>query len=123
MTDEQIPDKLYFKIGEVSKITRVKPYVLRYWESEFKIIKPQKSTSKQRVYTRKDIELILEIKKLLYKEKFTLEGAKKKLKTQQNKKTQYEQYSLPLDDKKHLQTLKKIQKELSSIQRILQAGA
>lgn len=123
MSAEYIPDKLYFKIGEVSKITRVKPYVLRYWESEFKIIKPQKSNSKQRVYTRKDIELILDIKKLLYKEKFTLEGAKKKLKTQQTKKSQYEQFSLPLDDKKHLQALKKIKKELNSIQKILQAGA
>jgi len=74
-----IPDKLYFKIGEVSKITRVKPYVLRYWESEFKIISPLKSKSKQRVYRRKDVELILEIKRLLYDERYTLEGAKSKI--------------------------------------------
>src|SRR3989338_8979045 len=76
----QIPDKLYFKIGEVASITRVKPHVLRYWESEFKIISPKKSLTKQRVYTRRDLELIIEIKRLLHKEKYTLEGAKKKLK-------------------------------------------
>lgn len=76
----QIPDKLYFKIGEVARISRVKPHVLRYWESEFKIISPKKSLTKQRVYTRRDIEVILEIKRLLYNEKYTLEGAKKKIK-------------------------------------------
>ena len=75
----QIPDKLYFKIGEVADITDVKPYVLRYWENEFKIISPRKSHSNQRVYTKKDIEVILEIKRLLYKEKYTLEGAKKRV--------------------------------------------
>jgi DNA-binding transcriptional MerR regulator len=58
----QMPEKLYFKIGEVSRLTKVKPYVLRYWESEFKIISPRKSTGNQRVYTRKDIESILLIK-------------------------------------------------------------
>ena len=68
----QIPDKLYFKIGEVASLTKVKPYVLRYWESEFKIISPRKSLTKQRVYSRRDIELILDIKRLLYKEGFTL---------------------------------------------------
>ena len=76
----QIPDKLYFKIGEVARITRVKPHVLRYWESEFRIISPKKSLTKQRVYNRRDVELIIEIKRLLYKEKYTLEGAKKELK-------------------------------------------
>jgi DNA-binding transcriptional MerR regulator len=60
----QIPDKLYFKIGEVASLTKVKPYVLRYWESEFKIISPRKSLTKQRVYNRRDIELILDIKRL-----------------------------------------------------------
>lgn len=75
-----IPDKLYFKIGEVSRITGVKPYVLRYWESEFKLLAPSKSKSKQRLYRRKDIENVLQIKKLLYKERFTIAGAKKMLK-------------------------------------------
>ncbi len=76
---EQIPNKLYFKIGEVSDLTGVKPYVLRYWESEFNIVKPSKSTSNQRLYKKREVELILEIKRLLYKEKFTIAGAKKAL--------------------------------------------
>jgi DNA-binding transcriptional MerR regulator len=76
-----IPDKLYFKIGEVSQITGVKPYVLRYWESEFKLVSPAKSKSKQRLYKRRDIENILRIKKLLYEDRFTIAGAKKTLKT------------------------------------------
>ena len=106
----KIPDKLYFKIGEVSKITGVKPYVLRYWESEFKIIRPQKSYSKQRVYTKRDVELIMEIKDLLYKEKFTLEGAKKKLKEiQLSKKAEVKQFDLPLDSKDLLGELTDIQ--------------
>ncbi len=78
--DPVIPNKLYFKIGEVSKLTGVKPYVLRYWESEFKLLAPGKSKSKQRLYRRKDIENILQIKKLLYEERFTIAGAKKTLK-------------------------------------------
>jgi DNA-binding transcriptional MerR regulator len=123
MTATTIPDKLYFKIGEVSKITKVKPYVLRYWESEFNIISPQKSKSRQRVYTRKDIELILEIKNLLYKEKFTLKGAKKRLKELHQKSDKFKQIDLPIVEKEHLSTLKHIKKELSSIQKILATGA
>jgi len=73
-----IPNKLYFKIGEVSKITAVEPYVLRYWESEFKTIKPSRTQSKQRIYRKRDVELILEIKKMLYEEKLTIAGAQKK---------------------------------------------
>ncbi len=75
-----IPDKVYFKIGDVAKIIGVKPYVLRYWETEFPEIKPVKSKAKQRMYKRKEVELILRIKDLLYKEKFTIEGARKRLK-------------------------------------------
>lgn len=72
-----IPDKLYFKIGEVADIVGLKSYVLRYWETEFPELAPPKSRGKQRLYRRKDIERILEIKQLLYKEKFTIEGARK----------------------------------------------
>ncbi|MFM7200856.1 MAG: MerR family transcriptional regulator [Myxococcota bacterium] len=74
----EIPDKIFFKIGEVSEIAGVKPYVLRYWESEFSI-SPHKSGSGQRLYRRKDIERILMIKRLLYQEGFTIAGARKHL--------------------------------------------
>ncbi len=74
-----LPDKSYFRIGEVARITQVKPYVLRFWESEFKMMTPPKSRSKQRTYRKKDIETILKIKQLLYAERFTIEGARKRL--------------------------------------------
>ena len=75
----KIPDKLYFKIGEVSRICGLPSHVLRFWESEFKKIKPRRTAAGQRSYTRKDIETILEIKHLLHDKKFTLEGARKYL--------------------------------------------
>jgi len=74
-----IPDKLYFRIGEVSRITGVRPHVLRYWESEFPQIAPKKSGRGQRLYRRKDVETILEVKRLLYEERYTIEGARRKL--------------------------------------------
>jgi DNA-binding transcriptional MerR regulator len=76
-----IPDKLFFRIGEVSQLVGVEPYVLRYWESEFPGLSPKKSSSGQRMFRRKDVELLLHIKHLLYIEKFTIEGARKALKT------------------------------------------
>ncbi len=75
----RVPEKTYYRIGEVAKLTKVKPYVLRFWETEFKVMAPPKSRSKQRMYRRKDIETILRIKQLLYKERFTIEGARKRL--------------------------------------------
>jgi DNA-binding transcriptional MerR regulator len=72
-------ERLYYRIGEVSRITGLKAHVLRYWESEFKVIKPFKSGSLQRLYRRKDLDLILRIKKLLYEEGFTIAGAKRKI--------------------------------------------
>jgi len=74
-----IPEKQYFKIGEVSEILDVEPYVLRYWESEFKILKPTRTRARQRLYHKRDLELLMEIKHLLYDEKFTIAGAKKRL--------------------------------------------
>ena len=74
-----IPDKLYFKIGEVSDIAGVPAYVLRFWESEFKRIRPKRTESGQRLYRKNDIELILKIKHLLYDKKFTIQGAKRHL--------------------------------------------
>ena len=81
---ETIPDKLFFKIGEVADLARTRPHVLRYWESEFKVLKPVKNASAQRVYRRKDVELVLEIKRLLYEEQYTISGAKKKLSTRRS---------------------------------------
>lgn len=72
-------EKLYYRIGEVAKLTGVKAYVLRYWESEFRWMAPQKSRSKQRLYRRKDIDTILLIKRLLYEERYTIAGARKLL--------------------------------------------
>ncbi len=82
-----IPEKQYFKIGEVSEILDVEPYVLRYWESEFKILKPTRTRARQRLYHKKDLELLLEIKHLLYDEKFTIAGAKKRLQEMKKQNT------------------------------------
>jgi DNA-binding transcriptional MerR regulator len=79
-----IPDKLYFRIGEVAQIAGVEPYVLRYWESEFPSLAPKKSGTGHRLYRRKEVELILEVKRLLYEKRFTIEGAR--LYLEQNKK-------------------------------------
>ncbi len=76
----ELPDKLYFKIGEVSNLTGVKQHVLRYWESEFPMIRPQKSKTNQRLYKRRDVEAVIAVKHLLYGLKFTIEGARKHLK-------------------------------------------
>lgn len=73
------PDKLFYKIGEVSKITGIEPYVLRYWESEFPFLRPRKSKSGQRIYIKKDLELILDIKNLLYNERYTIAGVRRRL--------------------------------------------
>jgi len=75
----EIPDKLFFRIGEVSQIVGVEAYVLRYWESEFPGLSPRKSSTGQRMFRRKDVELLLRIKHLLYGQKFTIEGARKAL--------------------------------------------
>jgi DNA-binding transcriptional MerR regulator len=77
--DKAIPNKLFFKIGEVCELTDTQPYVLRYWESEFPALAPAKNSSGQRIYRRKDIETVLRIKQLLYEEGFTIAGAKKRL--------------------------------------------
>ncbi|MGE0884270.1 MAG: MerR family transcriptional regulator [Blastocatellales bacterium] len=75
----EIPDKLFFKIGEVCEIVGVQAHVLRYWETEFSMLQPQKNPSGQRNYRRRDVEMALRIKQLLYEEGFTIAGAKRKL--------------------------------------------
>ena len=74
---QQIPDKLYFRIGEVSRLAGIKTYVLRFWETEFPSLGPKKSGTGHRLYRRKDVELVLEIKHLLYERRYTIEGARK----------------------------------------------
>ncbi|MCC6589610.1 MAG: MerR family transcriptional regulator [Bryobacterales bacterium] len=83
-TQPIIPDKLYFRIGEVAQIAGVEPYVLRYWETEFPSLAPKKSGTGHRLYRRKEVETILEVKRLLYEKRFTIEGAR--LYLEQNKK-------------------------------------
>ena len=103
----EIPDdKRYFRIGEVSRIMGVEPYVLRYWESEFPQIRPRRADSRQRTYQRKDLEIIMEIKRLLYDEKLTIEGARIRLK----QKTPQEQPP---------EILKELKSELEDILNIL----
>jgi DNA-binding transcriptional MerR regulator len=79
MSRIELPDKLYFKIGEVARLVGVKPYVLRYWEGEFASLRPGKTRSRHRLYRRKDVETLLEIRRLLYAERYTIEGAKRRL--------------------------------------------
>ena len=80
-----IPEKAYFRIGEVSKILNVEPYVIRYWESEFKTVNPVRTKTAQRLYRKKDVQELLTIKNLLYAQRFTIDGAKKQLhKTRNN---------------------------------------
>ena len=77
--DVAIPDKLYFRIGEVSELTRTKAFVLRFWETEFPALRPVKGKSGHRLYRRKDVELIFQIRRLLYEKGFTIEGARRSL--------------------------------------------
>jgi len=109
---EKIPDKLYFKIGEVSNITGVEPYILRYWESEFKLVKPYRTKSNQRLYRRKDVESVIKIKKMLYEEKLTIAGAKKKIKANDIPE---KQLPLGFSQEKYKQTLKDILTDLKDL--------
>ena len=106
----KIPDKLYFKIGEASAISGLPSHVLRFWESEFKKIKPRRTASGQRSYTQKDVATILEIKHLLHDKKFTIEGARKYLNSRARPET---------SNKDILEDLKK---ELTSIRNLLDSN-
>ncbi len=120
-----IPDKRYFKIGEVCELVDLKPHVLRYWESEFKLISPVKAKSNQRLYRRKDVEAIVLIKDLLYNQQYTIAGAKRKLKVEpsipEKSKESTRQLSLDFNSADYknmlqsvLQELKQLKKELDS---------
>jgi len=114
---QRLPEKIYFKIGEVSEIVGVEPYVLRYWETEFEVLKPSKAPSRHRLYKKRDVELLIEIKRLLYSEGFTIEGARKKLK--ESKKDEKDQLKLPLAEQKYKNALVKLKKDLESLRRLV----
>jgi DNA-binding transcriptional MerR regulator len=115
-------ERLYYRIGEVSRITGLKPHVLRYWESEFKAIKPYKGGSLQRLYRKRDLGLILKIKKLLYEEGFTIAGAKKKIRDLE--RAENKQMKLRLVEKrsngKDRELLLAIREELKGIRNMLE---
>lgn len=113
-----IPDKLYFKIGEVSELLGVEPYVLRYWETEFSVLSPKKSGTGHRLYRRKDVELLLRIKHLLYERKFTIEGARLAL-TSEGKAPKAKSAKVAQRDLFAADPLPEIRKELADILTIL----
>ena len=115
-------DRLYYRIGEVSRMTGLKPHVLRYWESEFKVIKPYKAGSLQRLYRKKDLDIIQKIKKLLYEEGFTIAGAKKKirdLERAENLQTKLRLVERRPDRREH-DLLAALREELKGIRKMLE---
>jgi len=107
------PDKLYMKIGEVSAVMGLPASVLRYWESEFASLKPRKSSSGQRLYTKKDVEQLSEIQNLLYAEKLTIEGARKRIEV----KKKHQKLELP--SHAVVETLRQVREELLSLRNLL----
>ncbi len=100
--------KLFFKIGEVSRMTGIKPFVLRYWETEFPLLSPRKSRGRQRVYRREEIDLIRKIRRLLYREGYTIAGARRRLSGREGKR-----------ERRVTQDLAKIREELQQILEVL----
>jgi len=120
----ELPDKLYFKIGEVAKIVGVKPYVLRYWETEFSVIRPGKTRSQHRLYRRRDVEALLEIKRLLHNERYTIEGAKRRLKTPvkaavATPSEARPQLALPLGERTYRNALVRLRQDLQALYDLL----
>lgn len=112
-----IPDKLYFKIGEVAKLANLEPYVLRFWETEFPALRPGKSAKGQRLYRRREVEMVLQLKSLLHEQGFTIAGAKKKLKSEHEGRKA--QTALPLGNGRDHQVLRQVRSELASIAALL----
>jgi DNA-binding transcriptional MerR regulator len=106
-------EKLYYRIGEVEQITGVPAYVLRYWESEFKLLRPKKNPAGQRLYRPRDVELVQRIKTLLYDERLTLEGAKKRLLAESRKANQ--QLDLGLRENAYADALKRVRDRLTAL--------
>lgn len=118
VTQVELPDKLYFKIGEVARIVGVKPYVLRYWETEFSMVKPGKTPSRHRLYRRQDVAMLLEIKRLLYSEGYTIAGAKKRLKETHKEEPSHQPF-LPVTEEVYKRTLNTIKQEILSLCQLL----
>ena len=116
-----LPEKEFFSIGDVSQLLQIKPYVLRYWESEFKTLHPQRRGSGQRKYTKKDIELLFSIKELLYAKKFTIAGARKTLAVDRRKKdnTNENQLNLGIGAFINPQAIRDIRSDIEAIIKIL----
>jgi len=112
----EIPDKLYFRIGEVSRLTRTPQYVLRFWETQFPQLRVRKSSTGHRMFRRREVEMLLEIKDLLYKQGFTIEGARKKL------SQEVRQQALPFQDPRR-DTLRRVGKDLRELLELLDRGA
>ncbi len=110
-------EKLYYRIGEVEEATGVPAYVLRYWESEFKLLRPKKNPAGQRVYRQRDVDLVRRIKTLLYEERLTLEGAKKRLATESRKHP--EQLELGIREAAYADTLRRIRDRLETLRKRL----
>ncbi|MCX7794635.1 MAG: MerR family transcriptional regulator [Thermodesulfovibrionales bacterium] len=110
-------EKLFYRIGEVSRITGLEPYILRYWETEFPFLRPRKSSSGHRIYTRREIDLIFTIKKLLYEEKYTIEGVRKKFGI--IKKSGESNPQKDTNDSETRERLKKIKSKLKNILELL----
>jgi DNA-binding transcriptional MerR regulator len=113
VTTPDIAEKLYYRIGEVEEITAVPAYVLRYWESEFKLLRPKKNPAGQRLYRPRDVELVQRIKTLLYDERLTLEGAKKRLLAESRKSSQ--QLDLGLRETQYADALKRVRDRLTAL--------
>jgi DNA-binding transcriptional MerR regulator len=113
VTTPDIAEKLYYRIGEVEEITAVPAYVLRYWESEFKLLRPKKNPAGQRLYRPRDVELVQRIKTLLYDERLTLEGAKKRLLAESRKSSQ--QLDLGLRETQYADVLKRVRDRLTAL--------
>jgi DNA-binding transcriptional MerR regulator len=112
-----IPDKLFFKIGEVAQLIGTKTSVLRFWETEFDFLKPEKSSTGQRLYSKKEVNLIIEVKRLLYDEKFTIEGVKKRISPRG--KLLVDDLPPPSVSNDHISLLREIKSELKSIRCLL----
>ena len=110
-----IPDKLFFTISEVSEISQIKPYILRYWEKQFKFLKPVRSIGGQRSYRKKDVEMVLLIKKLLYDEKFTIAGAKNRLKDIKEAGKHPPQLEINFKEAELVATVNKLKKKIQSL--------